>query len=186
MALLIVIIVEVLMKRLFITLISAILVCAMAFAFIGCNDDSGEEKQPHEEQKEIKLWGTFFWLDAAYADGLISYDALRSIAYYYNGESAEIDFVPIPKDPETLSDETILKIQETYYVGSNGAEKGATLDDVVVGDYCGTYNGCVIVSVIANCTSGIGGDPIDYEKYEIGGVVFNRYTPLRVWKAFDE
>lgn len=158
------------MKKLFIALISAILSCLMLFAFVGCK----------------KLPGTLYWLEDAYSDGLISYDDLRSIAYYYNGEKSESDFVPSPMNPESLSAETRRKIQETYYYQSSGDDKGASLDDVWVGGYYGTYNGCVVVTVFATCDSGIGGEPMYYEEYEIDGVVFYGYNPLKVWKAFEE
>lgn len=168
------------MKKFFIALISAIFSCITLFSFVGCSDNGSEG------QNEVQPQGTLLWLESAYSDGLISYDDLRSIAYYYNGESAEADFVPSPKNPEQLSAETIRKIKETYYYQADGFNKGASVDDVYVSGYCGTYNGYVVVEIGSGCDTGIGGEPMIYEEYEIDGVIFYWYTPLRVWKSFDE
>ena len=165
------------MKRIFIALVTTVLSCIMLFAFVACKDN--------EDEKD-KLQSTVCGLEEAYESGLISKDELRSIAYYYNGEEAATDFVPIPKNPESLSEETVLKIKKAYYLKLGGDEKGAVIDDVGIGGYYGTYSGCVVVVINGSCVSGIGGDPIYYPEYTIDGIVFYQYTPLKVWKEITE
>lgn len=121
-------------------------------------------------------------IEEAYTTGLISKDDLKSIAYYFNGENAATGFVPTPKDPESLSEDTIKKIQRTYCDKVSGDKTEAVVDEVNIGGYYGTYNGCVIVEINASCIGGIGGDPICYPEYMIEDVVFYWYTPLHVWK----
>lgn len=162
------------MKKFFI-IVSVILSSLMLFAVVGCNDNENKNE-------ETKSQSTICGLEEAYAEGLISKDDLRSIAYYYNGEDAESDFVPPPKTPETLNENTISKIKQAYYDKVSDGHSTATVDDVNIGGYYGAYNGCVIVIISASCTSGIGGDPRYYPEYEIDGVVFYWYTPLQVWQ----
>lgn len=134
------------------------------------------------ENKEELPQSVLCGLEEAYTKGLISKDDLRSIAYYYNGKDAATDFVPTPKNPESLSEDTIKKIQRAYYDKVGGEKTEAVVDDVNIGGYYGTYDGCVIVYINASCMSGIGGDPICYPEYAIEDVVFYWYTPLQVWK----
>ncbi len=158
------------MKKAFGTLACAILCCLVLFSFVGCGEDKASTQS------------TLCGIEEAYANGLISKDDLRSIAYYYNGEDVAIDFILIPKTPESLSKDTIKKIKQTYYDKVSDGKSGATVDDVNIAGYYGTYNGCVIVEINASCVSGIGGDPIYYPEYMIGDVIFHSYTPLEVWK----
>ena len=174
------------------------LLLLMAFCFFlmlaGCGEDeiTGTDAYPTTAEdsgdKNVQPQGTILRLDKAYEEGLISTEHLQSIAYYYNfWLQDDSDFVPIPKDPEELSEETIIKIRKTYYYIRDGYNKGALLSYVSVGDYYGTYDGYAVVDISGGgCTSPIGGYPLTYEEYEIGGVVFYWYSTLFVFKAFDE
>ncbi|MCH5148830.1 MAG: hypothetical protein J1G05_05675 [Clostridiales bacterium] len=161
------------MKRIFITLVTTVLSCIILFAFVACKENEDEEE---------RVQSTVCSLEEAYESGFISKDDLRSIAYYYNSEEAATDFVPIPKNPESLSEETVRKIKKAYYFKVGGEKTEAVVDDVSIGGYYGTYSGCVVVVINASCMSGIGGDPVYYPEYTIDGVVFYQYTPLKVWK----
>ena len=161
------------MKKLFCALILTFLSSFMLFAFVGCNENESEAELPPSE---------LYRLAEAYAKGLITKDDLRNIAYYYNGEHATTDFVPLPKNPETLSEQTIKKIKQAYYDKVFDGNSDATVDDVNIAGYYGTYNGYVIIEINASCVSGIGGDPLSYPEYVIGDVIFYSYTPLQVWK----
>ena len=170
------------MKKLFCALILTFLSSFMLFAFVGCNDNETEVGSNENESEAELPPSELYRLAEAYAKGLITKDDLRNIAYYYNGELATTDFVPLPKNPETLSEQTIKKIQQAYYNKVFDGNSDATVDDVGVGEYYGTYHGCVVVEIGAPCTSDIGGDPLYYPEYVIGDVIFYSYTPLRVWK----
>ena len=173
------------MKKLFCALVLTILSSFMLFTFVGCNDN-GTEVGRNENESEVELpLSVLYWIEEAYANGLITNDDLRSIAYYYNGENATTDFVPLPKNPETLSEQTIKKIQQTYYDKVFDGNSDATVDDVNIAGYYGTYNGYVIIEINASCVSGIGGDPLYYPEYVIGDVIFYSYTPLQVWKEMN-
>ena len=173
------------------------LVIIFVFCFVlmltGCGEaeitDIDMHPTTNEERgdKDVQPQGTIWRLDEAYEEGLISTEHLQSIAYYYNfWLQDDSDFVPIPKYPEELSNETILKIRKTYYYIRDGYNKGAALYNVRVCDYYGTYDGYAVVDISGGgCDSPIGGLPYSCEEYEIGGVVFYWYSTLFVWKAFD-
>ena len=57
--------------------------------------------------------GTFYILEEAYEQNLISKEDLKNIAYYYN-ELVDNDFVPTPKDPEVLDECTEKIIKKMY------------------------------------------------------------------------
>jgi hypothetical protein len=113
------------------------LILIMSFILLcGCTD-------------EVEKKGDFYTLQEAYDQGLLTKDALESIAYYQNGGSDDENFVPIPKNPEELSEETENAIKETrvYDIRNDSQEpiKKAKTDDVSITQYYGTYNTCVAV-----------------------------------------
>lgn len=76
-----------------------------------------------EETKTPAAQGMFYSLQEAYVNGWLTQEQLLSIAYYHHSESYTYDlntryntelmgenYQPIPKSPETLSDESILTI----------------------------------------------------------------------------
>lgn len=96
-----------------------------------------------------KQRGTFYTLEEAYKQGLLTQDDLKSIAHYQNGESAEEDFEPMPKNPEELSKKTEKAIKETkaYELRNQDTKpiKEAKAKDIIIRKYYGTYNDCVAV-----------------------------------------
>jgi hypothetical protein len=113
------------------------LILIMSFILLcGCTD-------------KVEKKGDFYTLQEAYDQGLLTKDALESIAYYQNGGSGDETFSPIPKDPEELSEDTEKAIKETrVYDKRNDGQypiKKAKTDDVSIAQYYGTYNTCVAV-----------------------------------------
>lgn len=96
-----------------------------------------------------KQRGTFYTLEEAYDQGLLTQDDLKSIAYYQNGESEDEDFEPMPKNPEELSEKTEKAIKETraYDLRNRNPKpiEEAKAKDITILKYYGTYNDCVAV-----------------------------------------
>jgi TolA-binding protein len=91
-----------------------------------------------------------YTLSDMYELGVISRNDLMSIAYYSNSNSSKNnediipkDFVPQSINPEELSDETKKKIKQSYCVAD--PIEGLTVDNVIITQYYGTYNGFPVV-----------------------------------------
>jgi len=104
--------------------------------------------------------GTFYSLQEAYDEGLLTYDDIRSIAYYHNGgieylydgpysdfgpESIWVqsspNYVPIPKNPEILSEAVERNLKESWaYNYRSIYQKNATIEDFKILEYYGIYN----------------------------------------------
>lgn len=127
---------------------------------------SEQIKKLQEENKKLSdrlnmlehqnAYGYFYTLQEAYDKGLLTQADLMNIAYYHNSsinwavQYIPEDYVPVPKNPETLSQETETAIKQTYFDEYFKADKNhnTSLDDIYVGDdYYGTYNNCVAVMV---------------------------------------
>ena len=122
-----------------------VILCSMAM--VGCNN------------REPK--GEFYTLQQGYDNGLITIEELQTIAYNHsNGHNCSF-ITPIPKDPESLDEETMQKIKNDALIfllaqkGKDGKQKypNATINDISVIGYYGTYNG-VIVAKIADGFNG--------------------------------
>ena len=154
------------MKRVFFIVWATVALLAGTVCFSSCTE---------------KTTGEIKNLEEAYETGWITQEDLKSIAYYYNDKTEAIenngDFVPVPKSPERLNDNTITAIRKTYRE-QYFEDKSTPLDTITVTDYCGTYNGCVVATVSTYC---IAYDIIVQDEYEIGGVVFYNYFSLSVW-----
>jgi uncharacterized protein YceK len=59
-----------------------------------------------------KSIGNIYSLGEAYDKGLLTVEDLQSISYYHNGSDDE-NYVPIPKNPEVLTNKTENAIKET-------------------------------------------------------------------------
>lgn len=100
-----------------------------------------------------QTYGTFYTLEEAYEAGILTHDELMSIAYYHNGGTRGNeaimgeDYVPIPKDPQELSEETSWKICETaaYNYRREYENAEASADDFKIIRYHGTYGDCVAI-----------------------------------------
>lgn len=136
------------------------------------------------ERQKTSSDGSFYSLEEAYEDELLTQDDLRNIAYYYHtryGETEHVgaSFEPSPKTPETLSEDTQNKLRRTYLNEVIKMPDGSP-DEVVIRGYFGTYNGCVVVDISDNYHQY---DYVFEPEHEIGGVTFYDYVSafLRVW-----
>jgi putative cell wall-binding protein len=132
--------------------------------------------------------GTFYGLQKAYDDGLITLDDLRSIAYYQSGGSDEPDILPIPKNPENLNEETEQAIKETYmvvlrsrtYLDGTPMVPYAKTSDVTVLGYYGTYNGAIAIKISDSYSD----YPAVVKELEVAGVTLTYSgAVVTIWKA---
>lgn len=115
----------------------------------------------------------FLSLDEAYSQELLSVSDLEAISFYYNGTVPRDEYTPKPRIPNTLSVDTIHQIGLIYLHNLQKNIKEATLADIRVTEYYGTYGKCVVVEVWD--------DLVDYDlnhepEYYIGGVLFTNYS----------
>ena len=148
--------------------------------------------------------GTFYTLQEAYDEGLLSVEDIKSIAYYrYDGnewiyagidvneedyyELQPTDYVPIPKIPETLDKKTGKAIKETgaankrlqTHLDGTSRYPRAKAKDFTIMDYYGTYSDCVAIRLNDSFT--------DYPDVErevvVAGVTFvYSGASITIWK----
>lgn len=131
-----------------------------------------------------KQRGTFYTLQEAFDQGMLTQDDLRSIAYYQNGGSEDEDFEPKLKTPESLSEKTEKAIKETraYDLRNQDTKpiKEAKAKDITILKYYGTYNNCIALMM-----NDIYHDyPTALREVTVEGVLF-RYSDgnsLIIWK----
>ena len=162
------------------------IICFGAALMIGMCIFCGCGKEP--------LW-TFYTLQEAYDEGLLSVEDLKSIAYYHhNGRQPIFDevngwiyvgveegFVPTPKQPEKLNKQSENKMLKTWVTDYNSKHtESIKISNLFVERYYGTYNDCfaVIFDEKDSYTSGIS------EFGEIANVSFvqNSNNPIQIWK----
>jgi len=137
--------------------VGVLLLMGMCF-FCGCVED--------------KPQGTFYSLQEAYEQGLLTQEDIRSIAYYYydgmeyvfvgvdKNEDSIYDlqttgYVPIPKKPEILSTETEKAVKESgaaiyraqTFPDGTKIYPEARAKGFTVTQYYGTYDDCVAISL---------------------------------------
>jgi len=116
----------------------------LLFSLATCN--------PPEEEKPM---GTFYSLQEAYAEALLTKDHLLSIAYYYNGGRIgnEVlmteEYSPIEKTPKELTSQMENSIKSAYLTklqipSSLIAEHP---NGISILDYFGIYEDCVAVRI---------------------------------------
>lgn len=141
-----------------------------------------------DEVPQEENMGTFYSLQKAYDDGLLTLDDLRSIAHYQSGGKDESDIVPILKNPENLDDEIEQAIKETYMVVLRAQTHldgtpmfpYAKISDITVLGYYGTYNGAIAIKISDNYSN----YPNVVKELEVGGIVFTYSGPfVTIWKA---
>lgn len=125
--------------------------------------------------------GELYRLDEAYANGWLSQEDLQNISFYYNG-TEYTDFVPAPKNPAVLSKDTEKKIKKTHLRKLKKDMPDATVDNIEIAAYYGTYGDCVAVYVRDDL---IMYDLLFSEKEIIGGVEFYNYCAglISVWTS---
>ena len=175
-----------------------VLLSMIACFFCGCRDEPQ---------------GTFYSLQTAYEQGLLTQEDIKNIAYYrYDGkewvyagvdvneeafyELQPTDYAPIPKTPEVLSKETEKAIKEsraafyrtlTFPDGKKIYPK-ARARGFTVAQYYGTYNDCVAIRITENYSDKLFDDPAEVirEFYAIADVIFfssGKGIGITVWKV---
>ena len=148
-----------------------------------------EDTEPTQKE-ETPPPGRFYSLENAYEQGFITITDIMNIAYIQNGQKLyeEVnDFTPIPKNPETLSEETVNAIKETEAYSLRNSllhsEPTATADDIDIDGYYGTYNDFVAIKL----TNAFVGYPAVETEEIICGIKFVLGYPnsIIVWKRVD-
>lgn len=132
--------------RIFISATIALIIFVTTFTFAGC---------AHEERVAYQQEGEFYTLKQGYDKGLITMEELQTIAYYHSNGYDCSNITPIPKDPEILDEETLLKLKNDGLIllldqkDKDGKQKYpcATINDISVIGYYGTYNGVIAVKI---------------------------------------
>lgn len=124
-------------------LIGLMVAMLMLFSLAACN-----------KSEEVKM-GRLESLQEAYNKDLLNEQDLMSISYYHGSLGGVAGtFIPIPKEPETLSVEILNKIRQvffkTYVEPKVDNFDIVTIDDVEVLIYYGTYNGVVVIRMKDN------------------------------------
>ncbi|MCK9480025.1 MAG: hypothetical protein M0R40_11095 [Firmicutes bacterium] len=102
-------------------------------------------------EKEADM-GVFYSLQRAHDNNWLTVEDLRSIAYYYSftvtdsGSNNPENFVPEPKTPEILGEEIETEIKQTYLNELQRKVPEATLEDVRIAYYFGTYGNCGVIA----------------------------------------
>jgi len=97
--------------------------------------------------KEDKTMGTFYSLQEAYDEGLLTEQDLMSIAYYHGSLGGVAGtFAPTPKDPEIIGKELEKAIKQSF-LDDFIDEDGWTIDDFSI-SYYGTYDNAVAIFAI--------------------------------------
>jgi len=162
--------------------LGVVLTMCLSFAF-GCRDE---------------LQGTFYSLQGAYEQGLLTQEDLRSISYYYSEHFAkndhshtpdceyfgsakyeEDDYVPISKNPEALSAKTEKQIKQDLVAAYRAQGDKAKVSKIWITHYFGTYNGCIAIMM----DDAYSNRPDDsHGCVDICGVMFHSYYYLSIWK----
>ena len=143
-----------------------VLLCLMVSCTFGDNGNRG---------RNILNVGTFFSLQEAYDDGMITVEDLQSIANHQNNGTAP---------DNTLSVEVVKAIKETavFSLRNNNPNPypEAMVDDVTINRYYGTYNNCVVV-MINDVYSEYSANLKDVD---VAGVIIHYYNGNRIiiWK----
>lgn len=148
----------------------------MLFSLVACENNEEENMEP------------FYTLQEAYDKGFLTRKDLRSIAYYYSltvvdgGSNNDENFVPKPKTPETLNQETEKRIKQAYFDNliELRPDTEATIENILLRHYYGTYGECVTVKVSDNFYMY---DFLFITEQYIGGVLFRNYCAalVNVW-----
>lgn len=137
-----------------------VMMLLLSFLLVGC-------ESPEEDPV-----GTFYSLKEAYNNGVLTQNDLKNIAYYLNDNSDDDTFVPAPLSPVYLSDELENNIKMTAVYGlhtrAENSKPEATIDDVTIIGYYGTYNDYIAVRLNDNFSD----YPDVVYEMEIDGVTF--------------
>jgi hypothetical protein len=132
------------------------------------------------EEDEIVPKGTFYSLQEAYDDGLLTVENLQSIADYHNNG------ISYPEELDDFVSESVkmawaesLRTNETY------PRPEANAEEIVITKYYGTYNNCIVIILDYGTHAEISIPVTD----TVGGVSFNyghpRYS-IVCWKQITK
>lgn len=157
------------------------------------SDYGSSEEEWKSDLLNGKLAG-FFSLKKAYNNGWFTQENVRSIVYYIYAHGDELNlfyshnqdilsetFTPSAKSPETLDKKTENRIKQNFInkFGSTQEEINYYSSDFMIKEYCGTYNGCIVMllSVTTAVTQGGG-------IHDVAGVLFDYSVDhfTYVWK----
>ena len=129
--------------------------------------------------------GEFVWLHEAYEQQWISKEDLKNIAFNYNSKHYKwsvdygSDFSPSGVPSGELSD-GVRKSTKQAFCRKNKISINLYSEVTISSEYYGFFNGCYIVDLSTSCI--VGGDPVIFEEYELGGVKFYNYHYIGVYK----
>ncbi len=158
---------------------SILLISLCACSIISCNNasdkDSNNPPQISNEQENINSESVkkFYTVEKAYWDGIITFDELLSIAYYYNGKVNYSNY-EVKKSTDFSLGETIMQeIREDYasYMQSKGY--GLFANQVLIKKSYGNYRNYTALW-IEDCLYDY--DKENIERYSINDVIFANYT----------
>lgn len=189
-------------KRLLTALLAISFIITVVFGITACNNADKQADEPPKEENpappesgekgEQSPVGNFYTLQEAYNKGWFTQADLMNIAYYHysalnwGAEYIPEGYNPAPKTPEVLGSETLTAIKQTYWDNNYKVNNphNVSPDDIFIGgDYYGTYNGCVAVTVwLKN-----GGYPDVMADYYVGNVRFVYPCPnvISIWVASE-
>jgi len=154
-------------KRFLATVLSICLAVLTLFSFAGC--DFNKNQTYYNEM----------YLEDAYNSGCLTQEHLKSIAYYYNGETAEPVFELIPKVKLDKKTEEKIKLSYLQRPRIRETHPNAKVKDIKTFQYYGTYNGYAVVFIVDSLFQY---DFIFHKERTIGGVTFYNYCELSVYK----
>ena len=174
------------MKKILSILLALISVISIAFAFGGCgeNQTSGQKNETNSgdnqtgeltEEDSEKL----YTLKEAYDKGWLNEENLKSIAccLYDLRKYEENPYSGMYNGPtEELNQEVKNEISRVYINQFIQGDK-ASIDNVIVKKYFGIFSDNVVLSLGYNFVCM---DPITYEEFKIGGVIFKDFWQLEV------
>lgn len=122
--------------------------------------------------------GRIHSLKEAYELKLLSKEDLESIAYYYN-QLDNNEFIPKPKNPESIS-KTNQKLIKKAYLNDVLEEPNKSIKKVYIYDYYGTYNNYIVIGVTDSyyCY-----DYLIEDEYILDGISFYKFhvAAIRVY-----
>lgn len=152
-----------------------------------------EQNEIIEELKSKTTQGVFYTVREAYENGYITFEDVKSIAYYhnhgrmYNEHIMPEDYKPIPKSPEVLTENMQRPIKQTAWEYRYGSFRDdinplkVTPSGFRIVEYNGIYNNCI--AVVTEYGDGSGGY-LGWED-EIEGVIItysDEVNVIRIWK----
>ena len=158
-------------KAITIAVLSLIMVCGICLALTGCDDEISNKK--------IEVRGRLYLLEAAYENGWLNENDLKSIACSYNDfQQKDNPYSGLYEPPaEGLSNNVENELKQAY-LNQIAEYPDGLLENVKINYYYGTYNGNIVIRIYSDY---ICMDPMVKEEVYIGNVVFKSYPDVETW-----